>query len=57
MLDFNSAEGDRVVLDPGVTYTLHQEGADTVLDAGAGNEMILVGVQLSALPAGWIVGG
>ena len=57
VLDFNSAEGDRVVLDPGVTYTLHQEGVDTVLDAGAGNEMILVGVQLSALPAGWIVGG
>jgi Ca2+-binding RTX toxin-like protein len=55
VLDFNLAEGDRVMLDPGTTYTLGQVGADTVIDMGAGNEMILVGVQLSTLTPGWII--
>jgi Ca2+-binding RTX toxin-like protein len=54
VIDFNLAEGDRVMLDPGTTYTLAQVGADTVIDMGAGNQMILVGVQLSTLPQGWI---
>ncbi|MFL5296602.1 MAG: M10 family metallopeptidase C-terminal domain-containing protein [Phenylobacterium sp.] len=49
VLDFNLAEGDRVQLDPGTTYTISQVGADTVLDMGGGNQMILVGVQMSAL--------
>jgi len=56
VLDFNYAEGDRVQLDPGTTYSLHQVGADTIIDTGAGNEMILVGVQLSNLPSDWILG-
>jgi Ca2+-binding RTX toxin-like protein len=56
VLDFNYAEGDRVQLDPGTTYVLHQIGADTVIDTGNGNEMILVGVQLSTLPSDWIFG-
>jgi len=54
VVDFNLAEGDRVMLDPGTTYTVSQVGADTVIDMGAGNQMILVGVQLSTLPDGWI---
>jgi Ca2+-binding RTX toxin-like protein len=54
VLDFNLAEGDRVMLDPGTTYTVGQVGADTVIDMGAGNQMILVGVQLSTLTPGWI---
>jgi Ca2+-binding RTX toxin-like protein len=57
VLDFNYAEGDRVMLDPGTTYTASQVGADTVLDMGGGNQMILVGVQLSGLPAGWVFFG
>ena len=56
VLDFNSAEGDRVFLDPGTTYTLSQVGADTVIDMGGGHQMILVGIQLSTLTAGWIFG-
>ncbi|MBW8816376.1 MAG: calcium-binding protein [Caulobacterales bacterium] len=52
--DFNAAEGDRLQLDPGTHYTLAQVGADTVVDMGGGNETILVGVQLSSLPSGWI---
>jgi len=56
VLDFNLAQGDRVQLDPGTTYTLTQVGADTVIDMGGGNQMILVGVQLSTLTLGWIFG-
>jgi Ca2+-binding RTX toxin-like protein len=54
VVDFHLAEGGRVMLDPGTTYTLSQVGADTVIDMGAGNQMILVGIQLSSLTPGWI---
>jgi Ca2+-binding RTX toxin-like protein len=54
--DFNAAEGDRVQLDAGATYTVSQVGADTVIDLGGGNQTVLSGVTLTALPAGWIVG-
>jgi Ca2+-binding RTX toxin-like protein len=61
VLDFNPAEGDRVELDPGTTYTVSQVDADTVIDmgpiAGVPNQMILVGVQLSTLKDGWIFEG
>jgi hypothetical protein len=36
---------------------LSQVGSDTVIDMGGGNEMILVGVQLSTLTPGWIFEG
>ncbi len=49
VMDFSISQGDRVLLDPGTTYTISQVGADTVLDMGGGNEMILVGVQMSSL--------
>ena len=55
--DFSAADGDRVQLDPGTAYTLAQVGADTVVDMGGGNQVVLVGVQLSTLPDGWIIGG
>ena len=57
VLDFNGAEGDRVLLEPGTTYGVSQAGADTVISMGGGGQMVLVGVTLSSLPAGWIVGG
>jgi Ca2+-binding RTX toxin-like protein len=57
VLDFHASVGDRVMLDPGTTYSVSQVGADTVIDMGGGNQMILVGVQLSTLPAGWIFYG
>ena len=53
--DFNAAEGDRVQLDPGTTYSVHQSGADTVVDLGGGDQVILVGVQANTLPSGWLV--
>lgn len=55
--DFNRAEGDRVQFDPGAKYTVSQEGADTVIDLGGGDRMVLAGVQSSSLGAGWVVGG
>lgn len=57
VIDFNAAEGDRVQLDPGTSYTVAQQGADVVIDLGNGDEMILQNVQLSSLPSGWIFTG
>jgi len=54
VVDFNGAEGDRVAVAG--SYTLRQDGADTVVDLGAGDRMILVGVQMSSLTPGWIFG-
>jgi len=54
--DFNAAEGDRIQLDPGTHYTVSQVGADTVVDLGNGDELLLANVQLSTLPPGWIFG-
>jgi Ca2+-binding RTX toxin-like protein len=55
--DFNAGEGDRVNVLAGTTYTLRQEGVDTVVDMGNGDQVVLVGVTLSTLPAGWIFTG
>jgi Ca2+-binding RTX toxin-like protein len=57
VLDFTASEGDRVMLDPGTTYTVSQMGTDTVIDMGNGNQMILAAVQLSTLKDGWIFEG
>lgn len=55
VIDFNGAEGDRVIFEnPSAARTVTQVGADTVIDLGNGDQMVLVGVQLSTLPAGWI---
>lgn len=53
--DFRAADGDRVQLQPGAVYTLAQVGEDTVIDLGQGNQLVLDNVQLSSLPAGWIL--
>ena len=54
VLGFSAAKGDHVLLDAGTNFTLSQVGADTVIDMGGGDEMILRNVQLSSLPDGWI---
>ena len=54
--DFNVAEGDRVLLAPGTTYSLAQVGSDTIIDMGGGNQMILVGVSLQSLTGDWLIG-
>jgi len=55
--DFARAEGDRVRLDPGSTYTASQQGADTVIAVTGGAQVVLVGVQLSTLTGDWIFVG
>jgi Ca2+-binding RTX toxin-like protein len=56
VLDFSIADGDRVQVAPGTTFTLAQVGADTVISMTGGGQMILVGVTASSLPTGWIFG-
>jgi glucose/arabinose dehydrogenase len=55
--DFNRAEGDRVRLDPGSTYTVSQQSADTVVEIAGGARVVLVGVTLAGLDANWIFVG
>jgi serralysin len=54
--DFHLAEGDRIQLDPGTTYSVAQVGADTVITLGgsSADQVILVGVQASTLTGGSI---
>jgi Ca2+-binding RTX toxin-like protein len=52
--DFNPAEGDRVQVDVGAAWTVSQVGSDTVIDMGGGDQMVLVGVQMSTLTGAWI---
>lgn len=52
--DFSSADGDKVQLDAGTTYTLAQVGADTVVEMGGGDQLVLKNVTLTTLPSGWI---
>jgi len=54
--DFNRAQGDRVMVDPGTVYSVSQSGADVVIGMGAGNQMVLAGVQMSSLTGDWIFG-
>ncbi|PZQ54231.1 MAG: calcium-binding protein [Phenylobacterium zucineum] len=57
VMDFSLAEGDRVRLDPGTTYTLAQSGADTVISMNGGGQVILVGVSMTSLTGNWIFVG
>lgn len=55
VLDFNSAEGDRVRFDPGTVWSLAFSGSDTVISMEGGAQMILVGVT-SATLGDWLLG-
>ncbi len=55
--DFSRAQGDRVRLDPGNTWTLAQEGADAVVTVSGSARVVLVGVQASSLAGDWIFVG
>lgn len=57
VLDFNRAEGDRVRVELGTTYSTAQVGADVVITMSGGAKMTLVGVQLSSLTGDWIFNG
>jgi serralysin len=50
VLDFRQAEGDVIVLEPGTPWSVYQDGADTILVLGDGQDrMILVGVDSATL--------
>ena len=55
--DFNAGEGDRVYVLPGSSYTVAQSGADTVITVEGAGRMVLLNVQLSSLPSGWVFSG
>jgi len=52
--DFNRAEGDRILLDAGSTFSVAQSGADTVITIGDGAQVVLAGVAMSSLTGDWI---
>ena len=53
--DFSQAQGDHIVIDPGVDFSAAQVGQDTVISLSNGGQMTLVGVQYAGLTGGWIV--
>ena len=55
ILDFSFGSGDRLKLEGNPARTISQVGADVVIDMGDGDQVILAGVMLSSLGAGWIV--
>jgi len=55
VLDFSLADGDRVLLDPGTTFTVVQVGGDTVIQM-SNAQVVLVGISMASLPTGTIFG-
>lgn len=55
VMDFNYAEGDRVRLLAGTSYSVVQAGPDTLIDLGDGDRMVLMGVTYASLPSDWII--
>lgn len=52
--DFNADEGDRVTVS-GATFTVAQQGADTVVNLASGDQIILANVSAASLPPGSIL--
>jgi Ca2+-binding RTX toxin-like protein len=55
--DFHRAQGDQLNLLAGSQYTVKQVGADIVVDIVGGAKVVVQGVQLASLDAGWITVG
>lgn len=55
--DFNRAEGDRIQLDPGQAHTVYQSGANTIIDLGNGDQIILANYAAANLTGDWLIGG
>jgi len=54
VLDFSSAEGDRVRFDPGTVWEMGFSGSDAVINMAGGAQMILVGVTAATL-GDWLI--
>ena len=53
--DFNSAEGDRIVLPAGTAYTLDTYQNQVIVDLGGGDTLGLAGVSPAQFSTDWIV--
>lgn len=56
VVDFDRAQGDKVLLDPGAQFSVSQIGSDTIIELAGGGRMTLQGVDYHALGDGWITG-
>lgn len=54
VMGFNAGEGDTVVIAGGLEVEVSQAGADVVITAADGGQMILAGVNLASLPQNWL---
>lgn len=54
VVGFSAAGGDSLVLDPGLEYSLRQDGEDVVLHFSNGDELVLLDVDLASLTPGWV---
>ncbi|THD80684.1 MAG: calcium-binding protein [Phenylobacterium sp.] len=52
--DFSAAQGDKVQVDVGVSWTVSQSGANTLVTLSDGTSMTLDNVTAASLPSGWI---
>jgi Ca2+-binding RTX toxin-like protein len=57
IFDFKRSEGDRILLDAGMTWTANQQGADVIVNISGGGQIVLSGVQMSSLTGDWIGAG
>ncbi len=55
--DFSRAQGDRIQLDAGQAHSVYQSGANAIIDLGGDDQIILAGVNISALTGDWLIGG
>jgi hypothetical protein len=55
--DFNRAEGDRVLVDPGSTYTVTEDLGGVRVVFSQGNYILLENVHMSTLTGDWISTG
>ena len=53
VMDFNLTQGDRIELEVSQIYVVRHSGRDTIVDLGAGDQIILVGQSLS--DGDWII--
>ena len=57
VMDFGSAQGDRVIIEGGLTYALSFAGGDAHITLSDGSDMVLVGVSGAAQLGTWLLAG
>ncbi|HEY0832266.1 MAG TPA: calcium-binding protein, partial [Azospirillum sp.] len=53
--DFDFAQGDRIQVQAGMTWTISDGPNGAVVSFGTGDQLTLVGVNATAITSGWIV--